>query len=253
MHSQKISAIIPCFNEEQNIERAIRSVLWADEILIVDSFSTDATLDIARNYKCRILQHEYINSATQKNWAIPQASHEWIFLLDADEECPEKLRDEMRKLLEEGTSHSAFKIYRQNFFMGKKIRFCGWQNDSVIRLFRRDNCRYQDLNVHAEIVSEGTTGTLSHKMYHYTYNGYYNYARKYEKYTTWSAKDRLKKTNKVTFFHLMVKPSFRFFKQYFLKLGILDGKVGFIVCAMAAYSVFLRYLKAWRILENEKL
>ena len=253
MQNQKVTAIIPTFNEEENIERAINSVLWADEILIVDSFSKDKTLDIARKYNCRILEHEYKNSATQKNWTIPQATHEWIFLLDADETCSEQLRDEMLSLLEKGTSHSAFRIFRQNFFMGKMIRYCGWQSDSVIRLFRRDNCRYQDLNVHAEIVSEGSTGTLKNKIYHYTYSSYTRYAEKYEKYTTWSAKDRLKKTKKVTCFHLVVKPAFRFFKQYILKLGILDGKVGFILCTMSSYSVFLRYLKAWRILENEKL
>ena len=250
---QKITAIIPTFNEEENIERAILSVMWADEIIVVDSFSKDKTLEIAQKYNCRILEHEYTNSAAQKNWTIPQASHEWIFLLDADESCPGNLMKEIKMVLEKGSPHSAFRIFRQNFFMDRKINFCGWQNDSVIRLFRRDNCRYEELNVHAEIISEGTIGKLTNKIFHFTYNGYYRYAEKYERYTSWSAKDRLKKTKNVTLFHLMIKPSFRFFKQYFLRLGFLDGKVGFIICAMASYSVFLRYLKAWRMLENEKL
>ncbi len=250
---QKISAIIPTFNEEENIERAIISVNWADEILIVDSFSKDKTLEIARKHNCRILEHEYVNSASQKNWTIPQAKYEWIFLLDADESCTEGLQAEIKSLLEKGSLHSAFRIYRQNFFMGRKIRFCGWQKDVVIRLFKRDYCRYQDLNVHAEIVSEGSVGKLNNKINHNTYKSYTHFAQKFERYSTWSANDRLKKTKRITLYHLLMKPGFRFFKQYFIKLGILDGKVGFIICAMAAYSVFLRYLKAWRILENEQL
>jgi glycosyltransferase involved in cell wall biosynthesis len=250
---QKITAIIPTFNEEENIENAILSVKWADEILVVDSFSTDKTLEIARKHNCRILEHEYVNSASQKNWTIPQAKYEWIFLLDADECCTDKLQLEIKNILEKGTPHSAFWINRQNFFMGKKIRFCGWQKDAVIRLFRRDNCRYQDLNVHAEIISEGSISRLKNKIDHNTYKSYTHFAQKFERYSTWSANDRLKKTKKITLYHLMMKPGFRFFKQYFIKLGILDGKVGFIICAMASYSVFLRYLKAWRIMENEKL
>ena len=249
---QKITAIIPTFNEEENIERAILSVQWADEILVVDSFSKDKTLEIAGKYNCRILEHEYVNSATQKNWAIPQAKYEWIFLLDADECCPSALQKEIFTILEKGTLHSAFWIYRQNYFMGKKIRFCGWQKDGVIRLFRRDNCRYQGLNVHAEIISEGSVSRLKNKIDHHTYKSYSHFAQKFERYSTWSAKDRLKKTKKVTLYHLLMKPGFRFFKQYIIKLGILDGKVGFIICAMASYSVFLRYLKAWRMLENEQ-
>jgi glycosyltransferase involved in cell wall biosynthesis len=250
---QKITSIIPTFNEEENIERAIISVQWADEILIVDSFSKDKTQEIAIKYNCRILEHEFVNPALQKNWAIPQATFEWIFLLDADEFCPEELHNEIITLLEKGTPHSAFWIPRQNYFMGKKIRFCGWQNDAVIRLFRRDNCQYQDLQVHEEIISEGSVGRLKNKIDHYTYRNYTHFAKKFDRYTTWSAKDRLRKTKKVTLYHLLIKPGFRFFKQYIIKLGILDGKVGFIICAMASYSVFLRYLKAWRILENEQI
>jgi len=249
----EITAIIPAFNEEENIERAILSVRWADEIIVVDSFSSDGTAGLARKLGCRVLEHAYENSAAQKNWAIPQASYEWIFLLDADEVCPDALRDEIRSLLNAGTSHSAFWIGRQNHFMGKKVRFSGWQNDRVIRLFRRDNSRYQVLHVHAEIVTEGTTGRLKNKLQHYTYRNYNQYIEKYERYTTWSARDRLKKTKKVTLYHLLVKPTFRFFRQYIIRLGFLDGRVGFIISAMAAHSVFTRYLKAWRMLENEKI
>ena len=139
---EKITAIIPTYNEELSIEKAIKSVLWADEIIIVDSFSTDRTVEIARRYTDNILSHEYINSATQKNWTIPQASHPWIFVLDADEHATIALAEEVKSVLEKGTDMYAFWIRRQNYFMGKRLRFSGWQNDSVIRLFKRDFCRY---------------------------------------------------------------------------------------------------------------
>ncbi len=250
---KKVTAIIPAFNEEENIEKALDSVRWADEIIVADSFSNDRTLEIARKYNAVIRQREYNNSASQKNWIIPQASHEWIFLLDADEVCTEELKEEIQKVLSGKPSESAFWIYRSNYFMGRRIRYSGWQKDAVIRLFMRDNCRYQELHVHAEIETEGKVGRLKNRIEHYTYKGLDHYFRKFDRYTTWSARDRLKKTKKVTLFHLLVKPFFRFFKQYIIKLGILDGKVGFILCSMAAWSVFLRYLKAWRMLENEEL
>ncbi len=249
---QKVTAIIPAFNEEESIERAIRSVLWADEVLVVDSFSTDQTVDIAKKYNCRILQHEYINSATQKNWTIPQASHSWVFLLDADESCTDALRIEIQNILKNKAGHDAYWIYRNNYFMGSRIRFSGWQHDGVIRFFKRDTCRYQDLHVHAEVETTGTVGKLKGRINHYTYKNYHQYAEKFERYSTWSAKDRIKRTKKVTLYHLAFKPLFRFFKQYILKLGILDGKTGFILCYMASYSVFLRYLKVWRMMNNEK-
>lgn len=249
---KKVTAIIPCFNEEENIEKALVSVRWADEILVADSFSTDRTLEIARKHHAVIRQREYNNSASQKNWIIPQASHEWIFLLDADEVCTDELKEEIQGVLSGEPAARAFWIYRSNYFMGKRIRYSGWQKDAVIRLFMRDHCRYQELHVHAEIETEGKVGRLRNKIEHHTYKGLDAYFRKFDRYTTWSAKDRLKKTTKVTLFHLLVKPFFRFFKQYILKLGILDGKVGFILCSMAAWSVFLRYLKAWRMLENEE-
>lgn len=241
---QKVTAIIPTFNEEHNIEAALKSVEWADEIIVVDSYSTDNTVKIAQEKGARILQREYGHSASQKNWTIPQAKHEWIFLLDADERVDEGLKNEIQTILKkESNQDGAFWIKRRNFFMGAEIKYSGWQGDKVVRLFKRDLCRYEDKSVHAEILCEGTIGSLNNKLVHYTFKDIFHYLEKWDRYTTMSGTDRANRGEKPTLFHFLLKPAFRFFQDYFLKLGILDGLTGFILCTLSSMSVFMRYLK----------
>jgi glycosyltransferase involved in cell wall biosynthesis len=250
---QKLTAISPTKNEEHHIEEVLQSVSFAHEIMVVDSFSTDRTVELARKYTDRILQREYGYSASQKNWAIPQAAHEWILLVDSDERVTPDLQAEIVHILKTGTDKVAFWIYRQNHFMGKPIKFSGWQSDRVVRLFKRDQCRYEDKFVHAEIIADGKVGKLKNRLLHYTYTDLKTYMAKMDQYTTWSARDKLSKIKKVTLFHLLLKPAYRFFTHYILRLGILDGKQGFIISAFSAYSVFMRYVKIMRLKENEKI
>ncbi|MBV6646612.1 MAG: glycosyltransferase family 2 protein [Cyclobacteriaceae bacterium] len=249
--SQKVTAIIPTFNEAENVAKALESVQWADEVLVIDSFSSDETLEIAKRFNARVLQHEYKYSAAQKNWAIPQASHEWVFLLDADEVAPVELAKEIKDLIA-NADKSAYWIGRDNFYMGKPIKFSGWQGDKVIRLFQRDCCRYEDKHVHAEVITQGEVGELHAKITHHTYKSFAHILQKIDRYTTWGAYDRVSKTKKITLFHLWVKPTYRFFKYYILKLGFLDGKVGFIIAFLSAYVVFIRAVKLDRIQSGEK-
>lgn len=242
---QKITAIIPCYNEEIHLAAVIESVRWADEILVVDSFSTDDSLAIARAAGVRILQREYENSASQKNWAIPQATHDWIVLVDADERVTPELRDEIQATLEAPTC-DAYWVRRQNYFMGQRVRYSGLQGDKVIRLFRK-SCRYEPLHVHAEVDTRGLkVGMLRGVLTHDTFKSVDDYLYKIKRYARWQALDYDKRTPRVTGFHLWVKPAFRFFKHYILKRGILDGHVGFIISAVNAWAVFLRY---WKLLE----
>lgn len=241
---QKVTAIIPTFNEEHNIEAALASVSWADEVIVVDSFSTDNTLAIAKEKGARILQREYEHSASQKNWAIPQATNEWIFLLDADERVDDYLKNEIKETLNNTqNTHAAYWIKRRNFFMGAEIKYSGWQGDKVVRLFKRDLCKYEDKSVHAEIICTGTLGLLKGKLVHYTFKDIFHYLEKWDRYTTMSGTDRAKRGEKPTLYHFLVKPAFRFFQDYFIKLGILDGLTGFILCTLSSMSVFMRYLK----------
>lgn len=255
---EKITAIIPTFNEEVHIKEAIESVLWCDEIIVVDSFSTDKTLDLIRSFpQVRLLQHEYEHSAAQKNWTIPQASHNWIFLLDADERPTPELVEEIKMIVAQGSSFSAFWIFRRNHFMGKRINYSGWQSDKVIRLFKKDECRYQDKHVHAEVETTGRISYLNEKLIHYTYKDVTSYLKKADRYTTWGAQDRFTKFQKankqIGLAYIVFRPFGRFLRHYFWRLGILDGTHGFVVSALAAYNVFIRAVKIWRLQHGEKL
>jgi len=250
---EKISILVPTFNEERNIRACLESVRWADEVVVVDSFSTDRTVEIAREFAHRILQHEYTNSATQKNWAIPQAAHPWVMIVDSDERVTPELRDEILGILENNRGQDGFRIRRVNHFLGKRIRFCGWQHDAVLRLFRRDLGRYQDREVHADVIVEsGRVGWLRGKLLHYTFDSFDQYLRKFDRYTAWAAGDRAKHTSRVRWRHLALRPTWRFLRQYILQLGFLDGLTGLVICSLAAYSVFLKYAKLWERQQAEQ-
>ena len=254
---EKVTAIIPTGNEERHIVDAIKSVQWADEVLVVDSLSSDKTVELAKANGARVIQREYGYSASQKNWAIPQAANTWIFLLDADERCTPELEKEIKALLTHGTSHHAFWIHRVNHFMGKKINYSGWQGDKVVRLFRRDTCKYQDLKVHAEIESTGSISKLRQKILHYTYVDLTSYLKKADRYTTWGALDRFEKFQKsgkkIGFGYLLMRPIGRFLRHFVWRLGFLDGTHGLVVSMLSTYNIFIRALKIWRLQNGETL
>jgi glycosyltransferase involved in cell wall biosynthesis len=252
----KLTAIIPTFNEEHHIKEVIESVLFADEIMIVDSYSTDNTLEIAKQYTDFIIQRDYEYSASQKNWAIPQASNEWILLVDADERVTPKLQEEIKAILKTNPKESGFWIYRENYFMGKLMKHSGLNTDKVIRLFKRDLCEYEDKHVHSEIITQGEVGFLKHKLVHNTYVTLDKHLEKKNRYAWWSAKDHLKKNHTVNPFYVFIKPSWRFIKHYIIQLGFLDGIPGLAYAYIESYGVFTRYLKIWllrRGIDEEKV
>ena len=243
-HHPKISVIITTFNEEHNIKAVLDSVSWAEETIIVDSFSTDATISIAKKYTKRIYQRAYQGPADQKNWAIPQATHPWVLILDADERVTEELKTEIRAVISKPSAPwDAYWIGRRNFFLGSEINYSGWRNDKVIRLIKRDKCRYNNKQVHEEIETDGIqVGKLHHKLIHLTFKNTDHFLDKIRRYAKWSAMDHGSGTRTVGWFHLVFKPFFRFVKHYFVQLGFLDGKRGFIISVIMAWGVFLRYL-----------
>lgn len=233
-----LTIIIPCFNEERNIEACIKSALWAEQVLIVDSFSTDKTLEIARRYTPDILQHEYVHSAAQKNWIIPQAKYEWAMILDSDERITPELQQEIRELLARGPDHDGYWISRDNFLFGKHVRHSGWGRDSVLRLFRRDLTRYEMKRVHAEIQLTNT-GSLRGRLQHFTVASITAWVAKINRYSSWKAQDKFEKGIPYPLLHVLFRPPLRFLKDYVLRLGVLDGWRGFLVSTMAAFSEFV--------------
>lgn len=247
---RKLTAIVPVYNEERNLEDCLTRLTWADEILVVDSGSTDRTVEIARRFTGRVLAHEYVNSAAQKNWTIPQAAHDWILIVDADERVTPELRAEIQALLQRGPECDGYRIRRQTYFWGKRIRYCGWQHDRVLRLFRRDRGRYEEKQVHADVVIDGEVGELSAPLQHYTYRDFNQYFWKFGRYTDWGARELALRGERARWWHLTLHPLFRFFRMYVLQRGFLDGLHGLVLCGLAAFSVFTKYAKLWEL--NQK-
>ena len=242
----KITAIIPTGNEIHNIEAVIASVDFADEILVVDSYSTDGTFEKAQKLASKVIRREYKYSASQKNWAIPQAKHEWILLVDADERVTPELKAEIESVLKKETiEETAFWIGRMNHFMGERVNYSGWRNDKVIRLFKRDFCTYEDKHVHAEIIVDGNIGKLKNKFHHNTYITFEKYIEKLNRYASWQAKDYDKKTGSLSPYHFIIKPFWAFFKHYIIQSGFRDGVVGLTIGYVQSYAVFMRYVKLW--------
>ncbi|HEV8200349.1 MAG TPA: glycosyltransferase family 2 protein [Candidatus Polarisedimenticolia bacterium] len=242
-----LSVIIPTFNEEETIEDCLASVAFADEVLVVDSFSTDRTVEIARARGARVVQREYGYSAQQKNWAIPQARHEWVLLVDADERVAPGLRQELQELLARGPSADGYWIRRANHFLGKRIRHCGWGTDRVIRLFRRDVARYQDRQVHAEIDLPGPLPTLEHPLEHHTFRSWSQYWRKLDLYSEWGARQMFQEGKRTDGVQILLRPVGRFIRMYILRFGFLEGTHGVVLSMLGAFTVYLKHARLWEM------
>ncbi len=250
--ADSITVIVPTFNEEKNIRDCLESVKWADDIFVVDSFSTDRTLEIAREYTEHIVQHEYVNSATQKNWAIRQAQTDWIMVIDSDERVTPELRARIQDILQNGTEYDGFYIRRMTTFFGKLIRHCGWHTDYLVRLWRGGKGRYENLEVHADVIVDGKVGKIKDYFTHNTYRSFPHYLEKFGRYTTWAANDLYKRGKRATFINLTLRPIWRFIRTYIVRRGFLDGKHGLILSTLAAFSVFMKYAKLWDLQRHVK-
>ncbi len=242
-----VTALIPTFNEQETLPDCLESVRFCDEILVVDSFSTDGTLRIARAARARVLEHEYVNSATQKNWAIPQAMHPWVLVVDADERVTPELRQEIEAVLAGEPGKAAFSIPRVNYFLGREVRHGGWEADRVTRLFQRDRCRYEDRQVHAEVRADGPMGALQSPLLHFTFRSWEQYWPKIQKYSDWGAMQAFKDGQRAGRASILLRPLGRFLKMYVLRLGFLDGTHGAVLSLLAAFSVYLKYAKLWQL------
>lgn len=249
--SAKLTALIPCKDERRNIRPCIEGVQSiADEILIADSGSTDGTLDIVRQMGgCRIIEREYINSANFKNWAIPQARHEWVLLIDADERVTPALAAEVQRVLASPPADKdGYWIGRINHYLGYRIDHCGWDRDDVIRLFRRDESRYQTRWVHAEVeLPPNRVGKLQNSLLHYTTWESDQYLYKLNRYAGWGALNMRDQSRQPSLLAMLTRAPLRFLQLYFLRLGFLDGVPGFQICMHTAYYAFLKQAKLWEL------
>jgi glycosyltransferase involved in cell wall biosynthesis len=243
-----LTALIPCKNEERNIRHCLESVEGlADEILVADSGSQDRTMEIAREFtRTRIIEREYVTAGDFKNWAIPQARHEWILVVDADERVTPELAAEIRDLITHGPDRDGYFIYRANHFMGHRMRFGDAGSDHVMRLFHRDRCYYDGPSDHGEVVvRSGKDGYLKHKLIHYSVWSYDDVFKKFHRYTTLQAEQWHEAGQDTSYFCLLTRPVFRFFREYILQGGIFDGAVGLQQAWLAAFYTYLKQARLW--------
>ncbi len=248
----KISCVITTFNEEDNIAGCLDSLLWCDEILVVDSFSTDRTPEIVRGYdKVTFHQRIYYGSAAQKNWAMDQCQHEWLLIFDADERCTPKLRREIENLLAGSPPFEAYTIRRRVFFLGKVIRFSGWQHDQVVRLLKNGAGRYPNRRVHADMKTRGPAPLLKNVMDHYMVEDFHTYALRIVKYSHWGASQGWKEGKNPGLAEVFGRSIWRFLRTYFLQLGVFDGMRGLVFCMLQAYGTYLKWSILWSWRTNE--
>jgi glycosyltransferase involved in cell wall biosynthesis len=249
--SVQLTVLIPCKDEARNIRACIESVRsLADEILVADSGSTDGTLDIVRQIGgCRIIQREFVGYASFKNWAIPQATHPWVLIVDADERMRRPLADEIRRVVQNAADDvDGYWIPFRCFFMGHPLRFSGW-NTPACRLIRRDRCRYRQRSVHEEIeIDPSRTGQLRGHLDHYSFWSYDEYFAKYVRYTKLGADELWRQGRRAGFVGLLLRPWLRFLQLYLLKGGFLDGLAGLQVCMLTAFfNTFVKQARLWEL------
>ncbi|MEX0274490.1 MAG: glycosyltransferase family 2 protein [Flavobacteriaceae bacterium] len=252
---EKISALIITYNEMGYIEKCLDSVAFADEIIVVDSYSTDGTYEYLKAHpKAKVVQHPFSNFTAQKSFALAQASNDWILFLDADEIVTEKLQNEIVRTVQSSPQHSAYWFYRKFMFQNSPLHFSGWQTDKNYRLFRKSKAKFSDKKlVHETLEVDGSSGILNERLIHYCYKNYEDYKGKMLRYGQLKAKEDFYREKGYSSFLMVLKPVWKFFNHYILRLGILDGKRGIIVCYLNALSVLERFRELRRLEKRNEL
>lgn len=245
MAKQRITAVIITKNEEHQIMDCLVSVNWVDEIIVVDTGSTDRTVELAKQCASTVCEIEFKGYGDAKNYGVGAATGEWILSLDADERISPRLRREIEELLGEERDEEGYFISRKPFFLGKPIRHGGWYPGYVLRLFRRGKGYFSSRKVHEEVELSGRVSHLKSPILHYTDPDLSHYLGKLNFYTSLSADELSERSKSFRLFRLLCNPPFMFFKMYFLKLGFLDGIHGFLLAVFSAFHVFMKYAKLW--------
>ena len=241
----KISAVILTYNEEKDIERCINSVQpVVDDIVIIDSFSTDKTKEICLNLGVRFVEHKFEGHIQQKNWGITQARYPHVLSLDADEALCEKLQQSILEV-KSNWKHDGYYFNRMTNYLGKWIKHCGWYPDKKLRLWDSRKGTWGGVNPHDKyILKEGCTQAyLKGDILHYSYHSIWQHIEQVNKFSEIGAQQLYERGKKASVFKIIIKSIWKFKRDYFFKGGIWDGYYGFIICAISAHATFVRYVK----------
>ena len=248
----KLSVVIITYNEEKNITRCLDSVKGlADEVIVVDSFSSDETKNICLSKQVNFIQNNFKGHIEQKNFALDHASHDYVLSLDADEALSDRLRNSILKV-KENCAYDAYCFHRLTNYCGTWIKHCGWYPDTKVRLWNKNKGSWGGQNPHDKVILQANVSIqkLKGNLLHYSYHTFREHISQIQSFTDISAREAFKNGKKSSIAMVILKPILKFFQSYFLKLGFLDGFYGFVVCINASYTKFLKYLKLYELYKH---
>ncbi|HEX9216596.1 MAG TPA: glycosyltransferase family 2 protein [Gemmatimonadales bacterium] len=244
-HPAPLTAVIPTLNEANQIADCVRTVTWADEVIVADGGSSDETPRAAAAAGAKVLQGSWSTIAAQRNAAIAAARNQWVLAVDADERVGTDLAEEIGATVR-APAHRAYAVRRANQYAGRMIRYGGWGDDWVVRLFQRDR-RYVERRVHEHLERGTDVGRLRAPLVHTPYRDLSHYLEKLDRYATWGAAEMAERGRRAHLTDIVLRPPVRFFSMYVLRLGLLDGWRGAVLSGLAAMSVFLKYVRLWEL------
>ncbi len=250
MSTTKVSVILITFNEEENIHHCLSSVQWADEVIVVDSLSTDNTVELASSYpNCKVISAAWKGFVPAKQLAISFATNDWVFWIDADEAVTPDLQAELLSLIETGCTSIAYDMPRKTFFMNQFIK--PWYPGRVVRFFNKHRCAFSPNILHESVVpdSPNSLGHLRHDLVHHSYTSLFQYFQKMNWYGKYGAEELKRRKKKFQSWKLILSPAHAFLHFYFIKKGFMLGKSGLIIATGSAYSNFIKYANFY-YLEN---
>lgn len=241
----RVTATVIARNEERNIGALLDTLRWADEVVVVDAVSDDATARIAAERGAVVVREPWKGYGHARNLAAGRAAGPWIFAVDADERVPPALGEEIRSIVARSGGPDVYDVARRAYFLGRWIRHCGWYPGRVPRLYRKGAARYDGARVHERLVFEGPAGRLRHDLDHHTDDNLFHYLHKLDHYTTLAAGDLSDRGRAFRIADLVARPAFQFVRMYLLRLGFLDGVHGLTLSLLSSAYVFVKYAKLW--------
>lgn len=248
-----LTVVVITKNEEQNIYRCLDAVRWADEIIVVDSQSTDNTLEIVKQFHAKVYSPVWRGYGPAKREGVAHATSDWVLSVDADEVVTPELAEEIRDVIKSETSHDGYYMNRCTNFLGRWIYHCGWYPDRVLRLFRREKGNVTDSPVHERVEVTGTTGYLKGELLHYSYPTLELYLEKSNRYTTLGAEEAYNRGKRFRLFDIVIRPMVSFISHYIVKQGFRDGVEGLLISVLSSIAVMVKYAKLRQMYKHEKM
>ena len=240
---EKVSVIIITKNEEKNIARCLESVRWADEIVIVDTFSTDRTVEICRRFTDKVFEENWLGYGPQKNLCAEKASNRWVLNVDADEVISTECAEAIQKLFSSKPEFPLYRFPRKNFIADRWVRHAGWYPDLISRLYDRDRVSFSDSMVHERLIPDNEGGIINHPILHYSFDGMEDYVQRQNRYSSLYAEERKRLGWKANWTHLYLRPVWMFLKTYFIRQGFREGFLGIFLSLSMAFYTYLKYAK----------